>query len=209
MEPEHIFTWPPTPAKWRALRSLLESLCINPGHGVRISRSSAGTIISSPRKLSRAGLRPYPFQVLNASNADDGQRVYVRPGMISSINDWNDVPSNMIADDSNPVDKTYLPITAGGYILLKIVGAAGDPDTLTATITDATVIFQAGDSPPDDVPLTESYLPIASIGWDTDHITGIRQHITSDMIFMFTYQFFAYPDTWRAAWGPMRPSNVM
>lgn len=47
MELDQIFTWPPTPTKWRALREILHSLRIIPGRNITVAKSSHGVIVNS------------------------------------------------------------------------------------------------------------------------------------------------------------------
>ena len=62
MQLSEIFSWPPTPTKWRALKDYLTSQRLHMGRGLRGSQSSAGILISASTPPIAAGAgRPGPF----------------------------------------------------------------------------------------------------------------------------------------------------
>jgi hypothetical protein len=62
MDLSEIFRWPPTPARWAALKTHLRASAVTAGHGLRMSRSSAGTMLStSPQPGSSSPAARGPF----------------------------------------------------------------------------------------------------------------------------------------------------
>ena len=95
-----IFTWPPTPTKWRALRQYLASQRIQPGRGVRVSSSSAGVLLSAkpsrPGRPSSPSSLPRPFAEIITIDDNGTPARAIRGGLISAGDkNWN-VPHQTI-----------------------------------------------------------------------------------------------------------------
>lgn len=95
-----IFTWPPTPRKWKALRDYLVSTRVLPGRGLRVSTSTSGMFLSAVRSHFKPGSRiplyllPYKPEYVPTPVAplpSDASRVFLEWGDIAGVvaENWN------------------------------------------------------------------------------------------------------------------------
>jgi len=79
MEIDQIFSWPPTPTKWRALKQHILSLRVIAGRNVSVSKSSSGQIINSRATASTSlGDSPCAFGEV----IPDGVGFAIRGGIV-------------------------------------------------------------------------------------------------------------------------------
>jgi hypothetical protein len=117
MEFSQIFTWPPTPAKWRALKDYLLSEKIHAGQHVRLSRSSAGVMVSTAQ-VRRSGGAVRPFTPSIAAGVTPGTWLVASTGgLVIERATKNDVDAPTILHDVE--DMAATEIAAGQSLYLE------------------------------------------------------------------------------------------
>ncbi len=105
MDIETIFRGPLTPTKWRALKGYLESQRIFPGHGVRLSKSSAGITLSAGRSFPSghggAPRKPWdPVFFFEGTPESPVHRCRFNLGTVNNVppTNWNDAHTLAMGD---------------------------------------------------------------------------------------------------------------
>ncbi len=132
----------------------------------------------------------FPFQLTDASNADDGARVRVRYGTVNSV-----IPDGMVSGDDPPF---YLLVSDGDFIFLHATW-----DTATGLI-DSLEIVSDNPIPADDTGTDgEYYLQIGSVAVDTMPtvpVVTIAQSVISSLALNVCRNWFANPATYSGNW---------
>ncbi len=117
MEFSQIFTWPPTPAKWRALKDYLLSEKIHAGQNVRLSRSSAGVMVSTAQvRRSGGAVRPFTPHIVPGETA--GTYKIVSTGGFVMERETTDIDAPTILHEVEDLAATE--ITDGDSLFLEI-----------------------------------------------------------------------------------------
>lgn len=144
MRLDDIFRGAPTPAKWAELGRYLRANQVTAGAGMRMRRSSSGTVLtSSPSaRAIPGGEGEHPFQIINASS--DGQaRVRVALGTVNGA--IPKIGGGFIhVRTGSPAVFPYLVVTGNGIVVLKV--EMGGP----FLISSAEIIFGTTEEAPDD-----------------------------------------------------------
>lgn len=197
-----LFSGAPTRAKWRQLGEYLKGAHrIKGGVGVRVSHDPVtGFVISaSPRRPSPFGIK-HPWQIIDASNATDGIRVYVRPGQVSSGFGWLDAPSNMVLYDAAEEDKLYLPVVDTGWVILTVTITSGESPSVDDVVVDFVTTIPADTA-------TTASLVIAKVTTELVEselrIVSIFQNLSVNLLHSLAFEYFSYPEYWRQLFGPL------
>ncbi len=150
---------------------------------------------------------PHPFEVLDASNEEDGVRVYVRPGFIQSEIGWADTFTGSVLNDSDPLEKFYLPVAASGFVIFK--SEIEEDSNRVPTVDDMTVIYAT--SVPANT-ATASHLVVAVVATEVVEselvIVDIFQVIKSNLLHSVEFEPYSVPDYWRQLIGPSSPAPL-
>lgn len=113
MDLTQIFTWPPTPAKWRALKDYLASQRLIPGNGVRLSKSTVGVIVnSSPSDKGTPILSSGPFCKMFTETSGATKTSKLLGGVVSGGEGNVTIADVTLATvGSEPADGTFLWLT--------------------------------------------------------------------------------------------------
>lgn len=131
---DEIFRWPPTPAKWRALKEYLRGERLHAGRRVRLTRGSSGVVVSAtaPPVYSR-DVRKHPWECTPAGGDD----IDIEPGWLGYVEVAGGLSGS--SDFTTNAWRTIISKYAGGTVttanaagyLYAVVNSGGSTRTET------------------------------------------------------------------------------
>ncbi|MHA1574026.1 MAG: hypothetical protein ACTSX8_08525, partial [Alphaproteobacteria bacterium] len=164
---------------WKGvLRRISESAPID-GDNITTAKTKKGTEIhySGPLPVDPVKIRQVFQAGINPDNAAQIDVGFARDETGYPLKDfiylYDDSTQKMIAIDKS-ASAENATATGAGYFYYRVTqdGAEGGAAVLAFSTT----------FPPSPVAYNEQYLLICTVGWDTDHITNVKQHLKSNPI---------------------------